>query len=187
VRRELDQAVEIRRLTPADADPYLAFFDGEAFPDNPAWASCYCLSYNLDLPPRQFDERTATENRSEKGARIRRGDASGVLALSDVRIVGWCNAGPRAMLPLLDRTPGFETDDAANTGAIVCFVIAPPYRGQGLAKRLLDGACDLIRERGLARVEAYPPAAAAGDARLRARARCGPLRRRPQGAVTLSR
>jgi GNAT superfamily N-acetyltransferase len=66
---------------------------------------------------------------------------------------------------LLDRVPDFATDDPANTGAIVCFVIAPPYRGQGLARRLLDGACDMLRDRGMNAVEAYPPAQDAGDAR----------------------
>jgi ribosomal protein S18 acetylase RimI-like enzyme len=58
---------------------------------------------------------------------------------------------------MLARIPDFAADDPANTGAIVCFVIAPAYRGQGVARKLLDGACDLLRKAGMSRVEAYPP------------------------------
>ena len=36
-------------------------------------------------------------------------------------------------------------------------MIAPPYRGQGVAKQLLEGACDLLRDMRLKTVYAYPP------------------------------
>jgi ribosomal protein S18 acetylase RimI-like enzyme len=57
----------------------------------------------------------------------------------------------------------FPAEDPDRTGAIVCFVIPPGYRGQGLARRLLDGACAMLRDRGFARVEAYPPKNPAGE------------------------
>lgn len=41
-------------------------------------------------------------------------------------------------------------------GSIACFVIAAPYRGHGLARRLLDAACERLAARGLEWVEAYP-------------------------------
>jgi ribosomal protein S18 acetylase RimI-like enzyme len=80
------------------------------------------------------------------------------------RVVGWCNASPRALLPQLDRTPGFECDDPEHTAAIVCYVIAPRYRGQGIARRLLDGAVEAMRERGFRQIDAYPPKQAPTDA-----------------------
>jgi GNAT superfamily N-acetyltransferase len=55
-------------------------------------------------------------------------------------------------------------DDPSPIGSIVCFVIAPPYRRQGVARRLLAAACDGLREQGLATAEAYPIAGAASDA-----------------------
>ena len=61
----------------------------------------------------------------------------------------------------LARYPEFAAEDRASSGAIVCFVIAPSYRRQGLASQLLAGACDMLRERGLKWVYAYPPKAAA--------------------------
>lgn len=157
--------VEIRRLTPERRADYLAYFDREAFADNPAWAACYCMAYCLDTPPAEFDERPAEQNRAERAAMIGRGEASGVLAYAGGRVVGWCHAAPRVSLKLLDQTPEFAAEEPEATGAIVCYVIAPQYRGQGIARELLDGACDMLRERGLRWVEAYPPKSAAGDAR----------------------
>lgn len=163
-RRPLPGDVTFRPLEPALADEYLRFFDSEAFPDNPAWARCYCLSYELDMEPTGFEERTAAENRTAKGERIVSGRAGGVLAYAGGRIAGWCNAQPREGLPLLGRTPGFETVDSERPGAIVCFVIAPQHRGQGLASRLLEAACDVLRERGCTSVESFPPRDAKTDA-----------------------
>ncbi len=155
---------QIRPLSPDAVGDYLRFFDDDAFPDNPAWASCYCISYNIALPGDEFEERSAAENRAGKAGMIERGQATGVLAYAGGRVVGWCNAGPRALYPTLDRVPEFAADDAATAGVIVCFVIAPGARGQGLARKLLDGACEMLGERGLAHVDAYPPRRAGTDA-----------------------
>ncbi len=154
-RAALGSEIEIRPLSPDLADEYLAFFDNDAFSDNPAWASCYCLGYEMNLRPREWEDRTAAENRAEKERRIKAAESTGVLAFDGARVVGWCHAAPRASLPLLDRTPGFESDD--RTGAIVCFVVPPQYRGQGLSRRLLDGACDLLRAKGFVWLDVYPP------------------------------
>jgi ribosomal protein S18 acetylase RimI-like enzyme len=157
VLQALPDDVVVRPLEPGDRDRYLAFFDNEAFCDNPAWASCYCLSYTLDMDPLLYEERTAAENRRDRADAIASGDASGVVAVAGDRMVGWCHAAPRTGLPLLDRRPGFQSDDQERTGSIVCFVVPAPYRGQGLARRLLDGACDMLRERGYRWLDAYPP------------------------------
>jgi len=41
-------------------------------------------------------------------------------------------------------------------GSVACVVIAAPYRGHGIASRLLDEAVDRLRARGMRAVEAYP-------------------------------
>ena len=157
--------VRVRPLTPDLRDAYLRFFDYDAFTDNPSWASCYCMTYHVALPPAQWEERTAEQNRGDRAAMIERGEASGVLAFAGDRVVGWCNASPRSSLPMLDTIAGWESGDRARSGTIICFAIAPAYRGQGVARELLDGACDHLRERGFAFVEAFPPKEAASDAR----------------------
>jgi ribosomal protein S18 acetylase RimI-like enzyme len=163
-REQLTGPIVVRPLTPSLKQECLSYFDGPAFADNPVWAPCYCLSYHLNLAPEDFDNRGAAENRADRGRQIERGEASGVMAFAGDRVVGWCNASPRTSLPLLDRTRGFECDDPDRTGAIACYVIAPQFRGQGIARRLLDGATDMLRARGLRWLEAYPPRHALTDA-----------------------
>jgi ribosomal protein S18 acetylase RimI-like enzyme len=161
-RERLAARIDVRPLTPAMRQQYVDYFEGPAFCDNPVWARCYCLSYHLGEDLETSESRSAASNRAQRSAQIDRGEASGVLAFADERIVGWCNASPRATLPLLDRY--FPTDDPENTGSIVCYVIAPRYRGQGIARKLLDGAEKMLRDRGLRWIEAYPPKGARTDA-----------------------
>lgn len=56
-------------------------------------------------------------------------------------------------------------DDPARIGAIVCFVVAAPYRGQGLARRILDAACEGLHAQGFTVAEAYPAKRETSDAR----------------------
>ena len=40
--------------------------------------------------------------------------------------------------------------------SIVCFVVAPAYRGKGIASSLLQAACERFSNQGLTVAEAYP-------------------------------
>jgi GNAT superfamily N-acetyltransferase len=162
--RTLDGRVEVRPLTPARADDFLRFFDQDAFMDNPAWSGCYCYFYHYR--DKAWAERSALQNRCDKERLIRCGAAEGYLAYLDDAPIGWCHATARANLPGLDVNPLFRCDDdVTQVGSIVCFNIAAPYRGQGLANSLLDAACLGLRARGLTVAEAYPRKDAKSDAR----------------------
>jgi GNAT superfamily N-acetyltransferase len=165
--RQLPADLEMRPLTPDLEPDFLAFFEGEAFADNPAWAECYCLFYQYAGP--DWGAATAAQNRTEKSRLIRNRDAHGILAFAGGMPVGWCHVAPRTSLPAFAEMPGAATELVAS---IVCFVVPPMYRRQGLARRLLDAAIDHARELGLTTVEAYPARHAASDAR----AYHGPLR-----------
>jgi GNAT superfamily N-acetyltransferase len=160
--RQLPGAPVVRTLTPALLDDYLKFFDKVAFADNPAWADCYCLMPHYEAD--DWDTRTAAENRADKIALIERGEAHGHMAYVAGQPAGWCSAAPRTTLPWVTDNPEFACDDAEAVGAIVCFVVAPSYRRQGLATRLLEAACEEFRTRGLRIAEAYPTAATRSEA-----------------------
>ncbi len=154
-RRELPSAPEVRTLTPPLLDDYLEFFDRVAFADNPSWADCYCLEPHLARGDGGND-RSAAQNRADKIELIQRGEAHGHIAYAEGQPIGWCNAAPRSTLAWVTSNPELACDDAERVGSIVCFVVAPAYRRQGLATRLLDAACGEFRRRGLAIAEAYP-------------------------------
>jgi GNAT superfamily N-acetyltransferase len=164
-RVALNRRVEVVPMTPGHAQDVLAFFDKDAFADNPIWAGCFCFypHFEGDLPA--WQKRTASENRAAKSELILRGEAHALLAYANGKMVGWCNAAPRRTLPMFDRQPRFAADDAGRVGSIVCFNVAAPYRGQGIARALLNAACAYLRDQGFEIAEAYPPKDAVSAAR----------------------
>ena len=152
-------ALELVTLRAEYADDYLAFFD-RAFVDNPAWSGCYCAFYEVPWSDAEFSPAAAAgpAHRAARRAQIASGRAHGVLAFDRKEIVGWCNAGPRASFGNL-RIFGSAVDDPNEpVGAVMCFVIAPERRREGIATALLGRAEQLFRELGLSVAEAYPRA-----------------------------
>jgi GNAT superfamily N-acetyltransferase len=144
--------VEIHEVTADRLDDLLRFFDHDAFAGNPAWAACYCMCHHV-RGAGDWESRTAAENRADLVERVEAGTTSGYLAYVDGRPAAWCNASPRAAYP--EYASRDDLDDDA-VGSVVCFVIAPPYRRHGLARRLLDAASQGFAARGMTAVEAYP-------------------------------
>ncbi len=152
---------DVRPLTPAREADFLAFFEGDAFADNPKWASCYCQFLYVDHNRVTWSQRTAQENRAQACERIGACRMQGYLAYRDGKVVGWCNAAPREMLDSFADEPD---PDAARIGEITCFVVAKAHRRTGVARALLEAACEGLRAQGLEIAEAMPKAQAASDA-----------------------
>lgn len=144
--------VTIRPLTPALRETYLAYFDTEAFTDNPDWAGCYCYFPHADHASGRWGVRSNEDNRNAAASLIAHETMRGYLAFVDEQPVGWCNANTR------DRFTIFDSDDRdpASIGVIACFVVAESHRGKGVARALLAAAIDGFRDQGLSIVEAYP-------------------------------
>lgn len=158
----------IRRLGPELQGDFLQYFEGPAFADNPRWRSCYCQFLHVDHNKVQWKTRTADENRAAACTRIACSRMQGLLAYRDGEVVGWCNAAPRALLEAFADEPD---PDAAELGQITCFVVALPHRRTGVARALLDAACEMLRDQGLRIAEASP----LRDARSEAEHHHGPL------------
>jgi GNAT superfamily N-acetyltransferase len=152
----------VKPLTPALGADFLRFFDherGAAFADNPEWAKCYCHFYQV---PQAIDwpALTASQNRTAMQARIEVGAMDGFLALDGADVVGWLNAQPRDALPhCFDRMRIEPTPlpcEAFEAAVIVCFVVAPQKRRQGIARVLLAAALASFAARGIKLVDAFP-------------------------------
>jgi GNAT superfamily N-acetyltransferase len=149
--------IEFRDLSTETASDLVAFFEGAAFTDNAHWASCYCYFYNFTGKGEEWPARTGAANREAKTALVREGRAHGVLAYEDGEVVGWCHAAPHAELPLTWQQP--ETEELAGrrrTADVVCFVVPPDRRRQGLATALLAAAEDSMRRLGMTELRGFP-------------------------------
>ena len=136
----------MRVISPDQHDAVLHFFDLVAYADNPNWSKCFCTERLVT----NYDERTKEQNRELRSELIKSAKANGLVAYRLGRVVGWCHAAPKSeLLNIPEPRP-------ADQGAIVCFVVAPDQRNQGIATALLGGAIEHLRKRGMRTVEAYP-------------------------------
>lgn len=154
----------VKELRPHLLDDYLGLFDDVYRNDpwlntqsNPWWGICYCGFY--DDPRTEQERNTAPDatnkNRAMRAETIQSGKASGLLAYSEGKVVGWCNAGPKANYRnLRNLVPHADLSDPV--GSILCFVVAAPYREKGVCTALLNAACDKLRRDGLQIAEGYP-------------------------------
>src|SRR5207245_8710575 len=137
-----------RAISPAQHDAVMHFFDLVAYADNPNWSKCYCCERVVP----DYDDRTKAQNRASRSELLRSAKANGLVAYRLGRVVGWCHAAPKSELKSVPGEP------ASDVGAIVCFVVAPDQRRQGIATQLLEAAVEHLRSRGLRTAEAYPRA-----------------------------
>lgn len=88
----------------------------------------------------------------------------GYLAYVDGLSIGWCNANAKANYPE-ESANGYRLHAPAERRekAVICFEIAPEYRGKGVATALLERVVDDARDEGFAAVEGYPQGHAQRD------------------------
>jgi ribosomal protein S18 acetylase RimI-like enzyme len=155
--------ITVREIGPSLLADYFAFFDHiyetDAwlnFKDNPWWSGCYCGFFDHKRPENEITALGVPERKRLRSERIASGKATGFLAYSDGKAVGWCNAGPRADYVSLQNLSVAVQDPTESVGSILCFVVKSQYRGQGVATALLNSACSSFKRSGLKYAEGYP-------------------------------
>jgi ribosomal protein S18 acetylase RimI-like enzyme len=119
---------------------------------------CWCMYYRRSgpAPPavtgRSRIEASRAALRSLAGSR----QPPGLIAYRGKVPVGWVSLGPREDFARLQRSPVMKAIDSTPVWSIICFVVAPEHRGQGVARELLAAAIAHARRRGARRLEAYP-------------------------------
>jgi ribosomal protein S18 acetylase RimI-like enzyme len=101
-----------------------------------------------------WGERSAEENQALRESLMERGEFDGYLLYVNGEPAGWCQVGRRDRLAKLVRQ--FQLPPDEGVWAITCFLIAPGYRGRGLATALLREVLQDLQGKGVRWVEAYP-------------------------------
>jgi len=115
----------------------------------PAGRGCWCLAYrDSRVPHEERAQYMRDECAQEPGP--------GVLAYVDGVVAGWCSIAPRSSYRRLMHSRTIPFVDDRDAWSIVCFVVRPGFRRQGLMHELLAGAVAHARERGAEVVEGYP-------------------------------
>ena len=119
---------------------------------------CWCMYYRRSGSRGQLPSGTtaAQANRAELKALVESGRPPGLIGYRGKVPVGWVSLGPREDYAKLRRSPVMKPVDELPVWSIICFVVPSQYRGQGVARALLDGAIAYAHERGVSLLEAYP-------------------------------
>ena len=114
---------------------------------------CWCMAYRRSGAGGLFD---AKANRAQLKALVDAGNPPGLIGYRGKVQVGWISLGPREEFARLRRSPIMRPVDDKPVWSVICFVVPPEHRGQGVARALLDGAIAHARKRGARLIEAYP-------------------------------
>jgi len=118
---------------------------------------CYCMYYRRAGPHVRAPGVTYSEsNKRQLKALVDRGVVPGLLGYEKQRAIGWISLGPREDYGRLKRSPVMKAVDDKPVWSIICFVVDPEVRRQGVAEALLNGALSWARKQGVRLVEAYP-------------------------------
>ena len=157
--------LSIKPLTPELVADYFDFFENRAFTDDSPYR-CYCQVYQMSKEQYQtvYEKITAEgldpgcASREVAEQQIENGVLRGYLAYADGKSIGWCNANDRANYPsepVYDDTP-FHAPAEMREKAVVCFEIAPEYRGKGVATMLLQQVINDAKTEGYIAVVGFP-------------------------------
>lgn len=155
--------ITIKALSPELADDYFDFFENRAFTDDSPYR-CYCQMFQMtkEQAKAAYDDPEVQKNpgpasRKEAERQITEGILRGYMAYVDGKAIGWCNANDRASYP---SEPVYDVPFHApaenREKAVVCFEIAPEYRGKGVATALLNRVITDAKIEGYAAVVGFP-------------------------------
>ena len=154
------RTIVIRPLTSELNADYLDFFDHRAFTDDNPNGPCYCTSPNQseeEIKQMVSEFKTSGVKETLRKYAVEMLDQNkirGYLAYDGEVAVGWCNAAN--METYLGFVPAFARKNiCGKTISIVCFEIAPEYRGKGIASALIHRVCEDAKSEGYAAVEGY--------------------------------
>ena len=154
--------ITIRPLTPELSADYFDFFENRAFTDDSPYR-CYCQMYQIT----KAQAKAAIENAAGRDPgcvsrevaewQIDSGILRGYLAFMDGVSIGWCNANDKANFPIESCTGArFHAPAEKREIAVVCFEIAPEFRGKGIASALLRQVVADAKAEGYIAVEGFP-------------------------------
>lgn len=157
--------IKIQELKPDMALKYIDFFDNRAFSDGNINKGCYCVwhhwteKHEYERSQLPIKKRPLCK-RDYAVELIKHNKLHGFVACDDNDIIGFCNADLKDNYFRFSKENNHESwigiDINEKVLSIVCFTVAPNYRGKGIAKRMLEYACEYAKKNGYDYIESYP-------------------------------
>jgi ribosomal protein S18 acetylase RimI-like enzyme len=119
---------------------------------------CWCMYYRRSgsHEPLPGGVTISQANRAALRELVNSGEPPGLIGYRGQTPVGWVSLGPRDAFAKLRRSPVMKPVDEQPVWSIICFVVPPEFRGQGVARALLQAAIAYARKRSVRLLEAHP-------------------------------
>ena len=145
--------IEIRPLTKDLQGDYLFLFDNMIHKKNPDWSKCYCNDYHF-----LGDVETCTRDTSRSLIinRINENELQGYLVFENDNPIGWCNTNDRLNYQRLLRDYDLIDNPDDKVCSVVCFLIHPDYRRQGISQKILEKIIADYSNTDYDYIESYP-------------------------------
>ncbi len=145
----------VKQLSPELTPTFTEYLSTLDFNHAPHWSTCFCRYYHTNCSMEQWQKRTGEENCAEAIEQVKAGNMKGYLAFDGEKCIGWCNANNvRQYIRLEDDLSHIVKDN--KVGCVICFVIHPEYRKQGVARLLLKQAVEDFKAQGFDAVLSIP-------------------------------
>ena len=148
-------AYQVKPLNPALSQTFVDYLGALDFHHAPHWSTCFCRFYYTDYSLEDWQNRTGEQNAREALEQIQSGQMNGFLAFDQDTCIGWCCADEAGRFIRL-REQMQPLIEGKKVGAVMCYVIRPEYREQGVARLLLRAAVDDFKTRGFDAILASP-------------------------------
>lgn len=148
-------SVEIAR--PAHAESVVALFDR-------CDAPCFCQYFQYPGDNRDWQMRCGADREANARALVEQltaGELRAFVAIGEEKVIGWLRLEKPERLTkryqgrLYRGLPCFE-GQRGRVMSVVCFLVDPAFRGQGVARKLLEAALAWGQVEGLSSLEAFP-------------------------------
>ena len=124
------------------------------FGEHGACGGCWCMWWRLKRS--EFERQKGEGNRRAMKRIVDSGEVPGILAYTKGQPIAWCSVAPKEAYPTLERSRTLKRVDDKPVWSIVCFFVAKPFRGKGVAGKLLSAAIGYVEKQGGKIVEGYP-------------------------------
>jgi len=116
--------------------------------------SCWCMWWRQSSS--EWQKRRGIDRKESLKTIVSQGKVPGILAYSDGQPIGWCSISPREEFHRLERSRTLKRTVSQPVWSVVCFFVAKPFRGKGVATKLLEAAVKYAGKQGAEIIEGYP-------------------------------
>ncbi len=148
-------AYKVKPLGPKLAQTFVQYLGSLDFHHAPHWSTCFCRFYYTDCSQEEWQHRTGEHNAAEAMQAIKDGKMHGYLAFDGDTCIGWCCADSADQFIRI-KTEMQPVIEGKKVGSVLCYVVRPEYRGQGVARLLLKSAVEDFKKMGYDAVLTLP-------------------------------